>query len=502
MPGYNDKNNKPIWSTIGNFLNQIFNYRLDKVEESAIKRKRSIKNQKNKLEKTISNDPLLELSLKRRKSGKKNDSFRREKISKTNSYRSNHISRHTKASYQIFNLIKMPILITVGIFPIILDLFSNLFGKIYNFKIISVSLLTVILLTSAWIIGSDIINNEMSDYANHNEMIKNDEWKDYIRIYRDETKHDSIKSKIYTVLPWRLLSRSWGRLNQKTLPKTLRVPVYSFYIYMTGVNLSEAANQKLSSYKCLNSFFRRQMKNGVREISTLPHKLVSPVDGRILSNGRISDNEDEKLITQVKGINYSLKALLGPVDGNSSQNFSSISDFEYKNLLLRDSENNDLFYSVIYLAPGDYHRFHSPTEFKVQSRRHFPGDLFSVNGKVTSWLKNLFALNERVVLNGEWKHGFFSYTAVGASLVGSIKMYHDDNVKTSKPYATTKAHNHNGIYFDKTYNKPINFDRADQIGEFNIGSTVIMVFEAPKNFKFSVQNGQKVQLGQPFDLIY
>ena len=136
------------------------------------------------------------------------------------------------------------------------------------------------------------------------------------------------------------------------------------------------------------------MKNGVREISTLPHKIVSPVDGRILSNGRISDNEDEKLITQVKGINYSLKALLGPIDGNSSQNFSSISDFEYKNLLLRDYENNDLFYSVIYLAPGDYHRFHSPTEFKVQSRRHFPGDLFSVNGKVTSWLKNLFALKE------------------------------------------------------------------------------------------------------------
>ena len=34
------------------------------------------------------------------------------------------------------------------------------------------------------------------------------------------------------------------------------------------------------------------------------------------------------------------------------------------------------------------------------------------------------------------------------------------------------------------------------LGEFNLGSTVVLVFEAPKNFEFGVKPGENIRLGQ------
>ena len=53
------------------------------------------------------------------------------------------------------------------------------------------------------------------------------------------------------------------------------------------------------------------------------------------------------------------------------------------------------------------------------------GELLSVNPGIARWIQGLFNLNERVVYTGQWEHGFFSYTAVGATNVGSIKIYCD-----------------------------------------------------------------------------
>lgn len=103
--------------------------------------------------------------------------------------------------------------------------------------------------------------------------------------------------------------------------------------------------------------------------------------------------------------------------------------------------DNSLYFCVIYLAPGDYHRFHSPTAWVVEKRRHFvgtsldklplrdsrscPGDLFSVSPWMAKRLENLFVLNERVALLGRWTYGFFGMVPVGATNVGSIKINFD-----------------------------------------------------------------------------
>ena len=54
------------------------------------------------------------------------------------------------------------------------------------------------------------------------------------------------------------------------------------------------------------------------------------------------------------------------------------------------------------------------------------GELLTVAPWAVKKMPGLFALNERTVLLGKWTHGFFSYTAVGAFNVGSIRINLDE----------------------------------------------------------------------------
>lgn len=113
--------------------------------------------------------------------------------------------------------------------------------------------------------------------------------------------------------------------------------------------MSECISSHLNnSYKSLAEFFSRPLKENARVI----HKdgLVSPVDAKVVSCGPVVNEELE----QVKGLNYDLDSFFGTK-------------------LAAKFRNKNLFYCVLYLAPGDYHRVHSPTEWQIEARIHFPG---------------------------------------------------------------------------------------------------------------------------------
>ena len=228
---------------------------------------------------------------------------------------------------------------------------------------------------------------------------------------------------MYRLLPLRTLSRIWGWINSLDLPTSIRLPILRTYARAFGCNLDEALVDDLREYKNLGEFFRRSLKPGLRPIHGNENAIVSPSDGTILHIGSVKDG----LVEQVKGITYSLESFLGPITRKSEQMEQKN---DYSQFLLTNSNGDEnstqLFYCVIYLAPGDYHRFHSPVNWKINFRRHFPGKLYSVRPTFASWFPNLFSLNERVVYMGNWKHGFFSMTAVGATNVGSMRIYFDD----------------------------------------------------------------------------
>lgn len=71
---------------------------------------------------------------------------------------------------------------------------------------------------------------------------------------------------------------------------------------------------------------------------------------------------------QVKGVTYDLRQFLGDLNNSTSNRIAD----DYVNSLLKNPDNR-LYQLIIYLAPGDYHRFHSPTDWNIKLRRHFPG---------------------------------------------------------------------------------------------------------------------------------
>ncbi|GAA5991663.1 hypothetical protein JCM10908_001083 [Rhodotorula pacifica] len=361
-------------------------------------------------------------------------------------------------------------------------------------------------------------------------------------------------------LPLRSISRLYGLVNSYELPVWFRVPGYKLYSWVFGVNLDECEPSDLREYRSMSEFFMRRLKPGVRPIADAPLVSPADgrvINFGVIEGGRIKSIKgatysleallqgagqaqtvetphglephphnaeaievDEKDFANVNGISYSLDKLMGGAGsaGTKTPQDASLSDSEQK--LQRDGpkrtlsgevavaaeiaksafeprEGNKLYFTVIYLAPGDYHRFHSPTSWVVERRRHFAGELFSVSPWMVGKLADLFVLNERVAMLGRWRYGFFSMIPVGATNVGSIRVNFDSSLRTNSPLRPVVP----GTFSEATYAKASTMlggqplRAGDEVGGFWLGSTIVLVFEAP-DFHFDIQNGQKLKVGE------
>ena len=43
--------------------------------------------------------------------------------------------------------------------------------------------------------------------------------------------------------------------------------------------------------------------------------------------------------------------------------------------------------------------------------------------------------------------------------------------------------------------------KGDHIGIFNMGSSIVLIFEAPKEFEFVIKLDHKIKIGQPIGII-
>jgi phosphatidylserine decarboxylase len=263
------------------------------------------------------------------------------------------------------------------------------------------------------------------------------------------------------LLPKQALTRLAGML-ANIEAGILTTKIIAWFVKRYGVNMAEAANADIASYKTFNEFFTRPLKTGARPMAKA--EFICPVDGTISQFGNIEKDQ----IFQAKNHNYSTLALLA---GQQA---------------LAEKFENGLF-ACLYLSPKDYHRIHMPCDGALKSMTYMPGDLFSVNPNTAANVPNLFARNERVVCEfTSEKHGTFVMVLVGATIVGSMAtVWHGIiNPPRTKNIRTWNYEN-------------IILKQGDEMGRFLLGSTVVMCFERNAlQFNLNWQPAKIIQLGE------
>jgi phosphatidylserine decarboxylase len=235
------------------------------------------------------------------------------------------------------------------------------------------------------------------------------------------------------------------------------------YTDLNPVKMHEAVEEDMFAYESLNAFFTRALKPECRPYDEDANNWLCPVDGSVSQAQAIKDGR----IFQAKGQEYSLLELVGG-DKELEQTF------------------RDGHFATLYLSPRDYHRIHMPATGTLKHMRYIPGRLFSVATFVVDNIPRLFARNERCVCYFETEQGPMAMILVGAINVSAMEtVWHGLITSEAKKVK----------HFDYS-DKDIVLNRGDEMGRFNLGSTVIVLTTGKMKIAENMIAGAEIKLGQ------
>jgi phosphatidylserine decarboxylase len=272
---------------------------------------------------------------------------------------------------------------------------------------------------------------------------------------------DQTFMKLMQLLPKSALSTVVGVATRLPAP----APVHRLAIkaFAKRFNVSvEEAEHSIEHYPTFAEFFTRGLKAGARPIDSGERVVVSPVDAVVSQVGYTEHGR----VLQAKGIHYTVDELLG--DKEAAAPFHGGA------------------WTTLYLSPRDYHRIHAPLGGRITGYAYIPGEFWPVNAASVKFKEALFCVNERLITYLETAAGRCAVVKVGATCVARIKAAYDDVLTHSgKP---GKVHR---------YAEPLPVEKGAELGRFEMGSTVILLFE-PKRVKWdeSLQPETAVRMGR------
>ena len=234
------------------------------------------------------------------------------------------------------------------------------------------------------------------------------------------------------------------------------------FLRLFNVDMSDALEPDAFHYGSFNEFFIRALKSGARPIALATDAIACPVDGCVSEAGTI----DGGRLLQAKGRYFELTELLAAQSWASSFEGGS--------------------FATIYLAPFNYHRIHMPLRGELIETVYVPGRLFSVNAVTARRVPNLFARNERVLTLFDTAYGRVAVVLVGALNVGSMTTVWAGDITPAARRVISKI-----------AGPPTTLEKGAELGRFNMGSTVILLFEPNRaQWNPQIRAGSVVRLGQ------
>ena len=283
------------------------------------------------------------------------------------------------------------------------------------------------------------------------------------RVPGEATLADRLKTYSVAPLPHHALSRAvlWATRRKSALTPFVVRRFAAAY----DVDMDDAAQPDLAAYDTFNAFFTRALRPGARSIATAPDAIASPADGKVSGIGRVRDAR----VLQAKGVDYSLLELLGG-DGEAAERLGNGG------------------FATVYLSPRDYHRVHMPRTGTLLSQTHVPGRLWSVGPHAVRALDGLFTRNERVIAQFDTERGRMALVLVGAINVAAIETVWAGLITPPQHDVVTRV--------DYSGDERVTLERGAEMGRFNMGSTVVALFEHGCDWTEALGAESPVKMGQ------
>lgn len=244
------------------------------------------------------------------------------------------------------------------------------------------------------------------------------------------------------------------------------IAVWSYFA--GNLHLEEAETQR---FRSVRECFTRRLRAGARPVDAAPDVLVSPCDALVGACGRV----ERDTLLQAKGLTYSLRELL------------------HDDELAERHEGSQ--FATLRLTASMYHRFHAPARATLRRVRYINGDTWNVNPIAVARIARLFCRNERVVLDfavraieaapgdADAPHSL-TLVPVAAILVAGIRVHAVPNLFTLG-YA--------GVDVTEC-DAP--FEKGDEIGYFENGSTIIVLASGGYELAETVRPGRMIRAGE------